>query len=50
RDKAINSISNEGAMMLGCGTRSIRFRPHLNITINELDQGFEMIDKALSKL
>ncbi len=50
RDKAINSISNEGAMMLGCGTRSIRFRPHLNITINELDHGFEMIDKALSKL
>ena len=50
RDKAINSIINEGAMMLGCGTRSIRFRPHLNITINELDQGFEMIDKALSKL
>ena len=50
RDKAINNISNEGAMMLGCGTRSIRFRPHLNITINELDQGFEMIDKALSKL
>ena len=50
RDKAINSIKNEGAMMLGCGTRSIRFRPHLNITINELDQGFEMIDKALSKL
>ena len=50
RDKAINSISNGGAMMLGCGTRSIRFRPHLNITINELDQGFEMIDKALSKL
>ena len=50
RDKAINSISNEGAMMLGCGTRSIRFRPHLNITINELDQGFEMIDKALSKV
>ena len=50
RDKAITSISNEGAMMLGCGTRSIRFRPHLNITINELDQGFEMIDKALSKL
>ena len=50
RDNAINCISNEGAMMLGCGTRSIRFRPHLNITINELDQGFEMIDKALSKL
>ena len=50
RDKAINCINNEGAMMLGCGTRSIRFRPHLNITINELDQGFEMIDKALSKL
>ena len=34
--------------MLGCGTKSIRFRPHLN-TINELDQGFEMIDRALKR-
>jgi len=50
RDKVIDSITNEGVMMLGCGKNSIRFRPHLNITTSELDRGFEMIHTALSKL
>ena len=50
RDKVIDSITNEGVMMLGCGNNSIRFRPHLNITTSELDRGFEMIHTALSKL
>ena len=50
RDKVIESITNEGVMMLGCGKNSIRFRPHLNITTSELDRGFEMIHTALSKL
>jgi len=50
RDKAIESITQEGVMMLGCGKNSIRFRPHLNITPSELDQGFEMIHRALNKL
>ena len=50
RDKVIDSITNEGVMMLGCGKNSIRFRPHLNITTPELDRGFEMIHTALSKL
>ena len=49
RDKLLEIILDEGAMMLGCGTRSIRFRPHLNITSSELDQGFEMIDRALKR-
>ena len=49
RDKLADNILNEGAMMLGCGKRSIRFRPHLNITSNEIDQGFDMIDRALNK-
>ncbi|MFL3025904.1 MAG: L-lysine 6-transaminase [Candidatus Neomarinimicrobiota bacterium] len=50
RDKVIDSITNEGVMMLGCGNNSIRFRPHLNITTSELDRGFEMIHTALNKL
>ena len=49
RDKLLEIILDEGAMMLGCGTKSIRFRPHLNITSSELDQGFEMIDRALKR-
>ncbi len=49
RDKLLEIILDEGAMMLGCGTKSIRFRPHLNITSSELDRGFEMIDRALKR-
>ncbi|RCL89573.1 L-lysine 6-transaminase [bacterium] len=49
RDKLANTILDEGAMMLGCGKKSIRFRPHLNINAQEIDQGFEMINRALNR-
>ncbi len=50
RDKMVSHIADEGALMLGCGTKSIRFRPHLNITLDEIDTGFEMIERAIQKL
>ena len=50
RDILVGAILNEGAMMLGCGTKSIRFRPHLNITEQEMNDGFSMIDKAISNI
>lgn len=50
RDKLISLISDEGAMMLGCGTKSIRFRPHLNISLDEIKMGFDMIQRAIEKL
>ncbi len=50
RDLLANLIAKEGALILGCGLKSIRFRPHLNITRNEIDLGISMIKKALAKL
>ncbi len=50
RDKSIELIAKEGAIMLGCGTKSIRFRPHLNISRSEIGQGFDMINRALKHL
>ena len=50
RDSLVGAILNEGAMMLGCGTKSIRFRPHLNITEQEMNDGFSMIDNAISNI
>ena len=50
RDKSIELIAKEGAIMLGCGTKSIRFRPHLNISKSEIDQGIDMINRALKHL
>lgn len=50
RDKLLRHIGEEGALMLGCGYSSIRFRPHLNIKREEIDLGISIIRKALSKL
>ena len=50
RDVLANLIAKEGALILGCGLKSIRFRPHLNITRDEIDLGISMIKKALAKL
>lgn len=50
RDVLANLIAKEGALILGCGLKSIRFRPHLNITPDEIDLGISMIKKALAKL
>jgi L-lysine 6-transaminase len=37
----------EKLMILGCGEKSIRFRPPLNITENEIDKGLTIIRKVL---
>ena len=37
----------EKLMILGCGEKSIRFRPALNITENEIDKGLTIIRKVL---
>ncbi|MEE8335424.1 MAG: L-lysine 6-transaminase [Candidatus Neomarinimicrobiota bacterium] len=50
RDQTLNLISSEGVIMLGCGKNSIRFRPHLNISKEEIDLGLNRIDEALKKL
>ena len=39
-----------GLVMLGCGVSSVRFRPPLVITTDELDQGIDLIDAALQKM
>ena len=38
---------NQGIIMLGCGERSIRFRPPLTISQEKIDQGIQAIEKAL---
>ena len=50
RDSLAGLIAEEGALILGCGHKSIRFRPHLNISKDEIDQGIDIIRRALSRL
>ena len=50
RDKLIIIMEELGVLILGCGYRSIRFRPHLNIKKGDIDIGISMIGNALSQL
>jgi len=35
-------------VILGCGERSIRFRPHLTVTTEEIDEALSIIDAILA--
>jgi len=50
RDRLLQLIRNQGALLLGCGSRTIRFRPHLNISKAEIDTGMDIIASALKAL
>ena len=50
RDLLTELIQEEGAIVLGSGHRSIRFRPHLNIKKEEIDTASDMMKTALLKL
>ena len=50
RDKLILNMEQEGALILGCGHKSVRFRPHLNISKEEIDIAFEMLINSLKKI
>jgi len=36
--------------LLGSGNYSIRFRPHLNVTTEDIDFGIDCFTRALNKL
>jgi len=47
RDRVTQQTYKEGAIILGCGERSIRFRTPLTITEDEVDEGVACIRRAL---
>ena len=50
RDNLANLIIAEGALILGSGKKAIRFRPHLNITREEIDLADDIIRRAIARL
>jgi L-lysine 6-transaminase len=48
RNQFKENCYKEKLMILGCGEKSIRFRPALNITENEIDKGLTIIRKVMS--
>jgi L-lysine 6-transaminase len=47
RNKFRETTEKEKLLILGCGTKTIRFRPMLNITDDELEEGLQVIEKVL---
>ncbi len=50
RNKFKDKCFEEKLIILGCGEKSIRFRPRLDITRDDLDEGLTIIKKVLNYL
>lgn len=50
RKKILNDALKNNLIILGCGEKSIRFRPNLAIKKEEIDEGFEILNKVLTNL
>ena len=50
RDNLADLIIAEGALILGSGKKTIRFRPHLNISREEIDLADDIIRRAIAQL
>ncbi|MBD3370415.1 L-lysine 6-transaminase [Candidatus Fermentibacteria bacterium] len=50
RDALIHEIMQEGAIILPCGGTSVRFRPPLNISGQEVDRGLEIMGSSLKEI
>ena len=49
RDAVAQEMYELGAVILGCGERSLRFRPPLDVSTAELDEGLELMRRALDR-
>ena len=47
RDAFIKNAMQNGLIILGCGGRSVRFRPHLTVTIEEIDKAMAIVRRSL---
>jgi len=50
RNRVLDVCWEEGIVILGSGTHSIRFRPPLNINESEIDQGLALLSKAIGRI
>jgi L-lysine 6-transaminase len=50
RDAVRNAMYDRGVIILGCGTRSLRFRPPLDITSAEVDEALDLLRTSVRKV
>ncbi|TDI36870.1 MAG: L-lysine 6-transaminase [Acidobacteria bacterium] len=50
RDRFLKLAFDHGLLLLGCGTCSVRFRPVLTVSKEDIDQGLVIVEKILALL
>ena len=50
RDLLQKELYNDDLLILGCGTQSLRFRPHLNVSKEEIQLALDKIEANISKI
>lgn len=50
RDHMREMLYDEGMIILSCGTSAIRFRPHLNVTKEEIQMALDKFDICLNRM
>lgn len=50
RDHLRNELFNDGLIILGCGDQSLRFRPHLNVSKEEIQIALDKIENNINKI
>lgn len=43
-------LRDEQVLLLGCGTRTLRFRPTMTVTVDELDEAVAALDRTMTAL
>ncbi len=50
RDTLRNELYKDGLIILGCGDQSLRFRPHLNVSKEEIQLALDKIERNINKI
>jgi L-lysine 6-transaminase len=50
RSRFLSKAKENGVLIVGCGVSSVRFRPPLNLTKADVDEGLAIIDKSLGQV
>ncbi|MCS6988990.1 MAG: aspartate aminotransferase family protein [Chloroherpetonaceae bacterium] len=50
RNRFVSEATKQGVLMLGCGERSVRFRPPLTLALSEAEEGIALVRNAVKAI
>ena len=49
RDAIVTTSMKKGLVVLKCGPKTIRFRPPLNVSVDEIEKAAAILDEAIAE-